>query len=221
MHWNDYSTCLCSAQESPVKAGRPVHYLQAQRILTTSGPNKLYITSPGAFSGGKSKQHAGVLHMLENEVCGNVYGVLLHLGSEGWAAWCWEEGNRDYDTVGMVQLVAEHPPVHLNTSHQLSSDTLCSSVTLFFIKWEFIPTLWDVTNCHVLLQPPFTERSKLQMRSEKKPCFSLVRKIQLLFLKCSLFIFVALKHTHTDAFHDLKLWVTHFWKLQVLSSMPA
>ena len=138
-------------------------HLQTKRNLTRSGPNELYNTPPGAFSGDKSKQHAGMLHVLENEVCGNVYGVLLHLGSEGWAAWCQEEGNGDYDTVRMVQTIAE----------LLSPATLCSSATSFSVKWEFLPTLWDVTNHHVLLQLPFTERKKLQMHSEKKNAFPL------------------------------------------------
>lgn len=145
--------------------------LQTQRNLITSRPNKLYITSPGAFSGDKSKQHAGMLHVLENKVCGNVYGVLLHLGSEGWVAWCQEEGNRDYHTVRMVQTVAEHPPVHLDTNCHLSLGTLCSSATPFSTQWEFLPTLWDVTSHHVLLQPPLTERQKLQMHSEKNLLF--------------------------------------------------
>lgn len=60
----------------------------------------------------------------------------------------------------------------------------------FFPPFEMSPTTMS-SSSHLL-----TERKKPQMHSEKIPCFSLARKIQLLFHKCSLFIVVALKHTH-------------------------
>lgn len=41
-----------------------------QRNLT-SGPSELCFVCPGAFSGDKNKQHAGILPVLENKVCGN------------------------------------------------------------------------------------------------------------------------------------------------------
>ena len=82
-----------------------------------------------------------MLRVLEKEVCGNVYGVLLHFGSEGRVSQCQEEGNRDYDTVRMVQNIAKHPPGHLNTSCHPSRATLCLSGTSFSIRWEFLPTL--------------------------------------------------------------------------------
>lgn len=44
-------------------------HLQAQRSLTTSGPQELHIPSSSAFSGDKGKHHTGVLHGLEKELC--------------------------------------------------------------------------------------------------------------------------------------------------------
>lgn len=140
----------------------------------------------------------GIWGLWQQQAChAHVYSLLLHLGSEDWAAWCQEDGNRDDDTVRIVQTIAEHPPVQPNTNCHLSLATLGSSSPSFSIKWESLPTLWDVTNCHVLPQPPFTGRKKLQMHSEKKNLLFPCKKNAVSVPKILSF-YNGLKHTHTQ-----------------------
>lgn len=79
----------------PAWAGRAVHCA----LTGTKKPDNIW-TSRAAHHISqclqcRQVQAAGTLHGLEKELCGNVYHLLLHLGSEGWAVQRPEEGNRD------------------------------------------------------------------------------------------------------------------------------
>lgn len=171
-------------------------HLQTQRKLETSGLNELYIIFPGAFRGDKSKQHAGMLCVLEYEVCGNnrlamhmctVCFYILAMKTEQpdvkrmetemmiQSEWCKPLPNTllssQIPIVICPLLLLVHHPLHFPSSGNL------------FPPFEMSPTAMSYPS-HLLQE----ERSYKCILKKKKICFSLVRKMQFLFQKYSLFI---------------------------------